>query len=231
MDFDALRLETQNLLKFGGWFDVGSPVDLAGLVNEALRLWSWQAEYKTGQATFTTAAGTAEYTLSNPPDWKIVKDVYYGTTARLARTSEDLVRMEDPLYRVVPNGTPDRFWMPLPNVVRLYPTPATSGTTVTVYGIRADADLANPTDTPGCPAHYHRAVARLAAFLHAERYAQGEEKERIRVWYEEAMAQALDCQLWMASQNQVALQRRVRQRSPGRLNLTSGGDDGCVRSV
>src|SRR4051812_27743100 len=74
LNFQELQQELERLLKLEGWNETNPPPDHASLINEALQMWSWQAEYVKTEATFATVAGTAEYSLdglnSSTATWK-----------------------------------------------------------------------------------------------------------------------------------------------------------------
>lgn len=231
MVFREMLGEVESLLRFGGWFDTEPRPVLADLVNAAIREWSWEAEYYTGSETFSTVSGTAEYSLTTPPDWKLVKDCYYGDNTALRRTSEDEERRRDPMWMKNPDAVPECYWMPRPNTIRLYPTPSTGGTTITVHGVQADVDLSADTQVCGAPAHYHQYICYLAAALHAQRYAVGEGRAAVDRWQVEAYAKARDMQLSLASQVSHTLQRNVARRGTRIARIGQGAYSGSIKSV
>lgn len=219
MTFEELRALTEDLLRLGNWLEVAGPVSSALLVNQALDEWSADAEYATGEITITSVAQQSEYSLTTPPDWVLIRDAYWGTDTNLCITSEDEMRRRDPMYRQAPASTPGYIWIVRPNVVRLFPKPTGAGTTVTLYGVRCDAPLVNSTDSPTCPRRFHRYIAYLAAFLHADRYATGDDRATIDGWYQQSKKQAKELRLELGEQNMPVLQRHIRRRYPDIVTL------------
>lgn len=215
MDFLALRDRVRDLCAAEGYADMSPPPDFAAAVNQALYMFSWEAEYNEREITFSTVAGVALYTLENPPDVKLVKDVYYhstlgaGSTA-LVRSSEAYERSLDPMWRMKPNGTPYAYWVPEPNTLRLYPPPDASSIPCLAICICAEGPLTQDTDTPLCPAHYHEDIARLAAWHIAQAYATGEARERAFGYRAEALNHAGDIRAEHAQQSYFNLTRKVR---------------------
>lgn len=219
MNFGQLKARAAILCKLDGYTEVSPAPDWAALVNRALYLFSWNAEYQMGNYSFVTVLGQAEYTLPTPSDWIRVTDVAYNSTTPLELTDETLLRRENELWHVAANSTPSRYYISNPNTIRLYPPPSAAGVTVSIRGIRTDAALVNETDTPNCPEPFQEGIALLAAWLHAKSYARGEAAAVVANYHAEAMAYASDCRLYLAQQSTPVLQRFVRRSAPERLSL------------
>lgn len=219
MNFGQLKTRAAQLAALNGWDDVQPQPDWASLVNRALYLFSWNAEYASGTYTFTTIANQAEYNLPTPSDWVRVTDVARGNTASLELTDENILRRENDLWHVAPAATPDRYYISSPNTIRLYPTPAASGMTISLRGIRTDNALSADADLPDCPEPFHEGIALLAAWLHCKTFAQGDDLAKVEAYHTEAFAYAEDCKLYLAQQSTPVLQRFVRRSAPERLSL------------
>lgn len=208
------------LLRLEGWGDTNPPPDLPGLVNEGLRLFSWRAEYNRDTLETTTTSGTAEYTLTNPPDWKLVTQVIYNDTSVLEETTEQELDREAPLWLVQSAGTPTHFLISQPNTLRLHPKPDTSSVALDIRGVRTAAGLSASTDEPACPAVFHEGIALYGAWVQGKAYAVGEARERLAAYLEEANGYADECRNYLAGQESQSLQRIVRRRRAERIPLS-----------
>ena len=219
MNFLDLKIRATQLAKKSGYDDVQPQPDWTKLVNRALYLFSWAAEYQYGSYTFVTVIGQAEYNLPTPSDWIRVTDVAYNTTSNLTLTDETLLRRQNPLWHIAPNNTPENYFISNPNTLRLYPVPAVAGITVNVRGIKTDTALVLDTDVPDCPDPFHEGICLLAAWLHAKSFAKAEDAAMIQAYHTEAMDYAGKCQLYLAQQSTPVLQRYVRRSLPERMSL------------
>lgn len=219
MNFLALRDRTRELCSVEGYADMSPPPDYAAAVNQALYSFSWEAEYNEKDLTFTTSANTAVYALPSKVV-KYVKELIYDTGAgegaiALRLSSEAYERAIDPMWRMRPSSTPHSFWVPEPNVVRLYPAPSEGGKVCLAVCVCAEDALSADTDTPSCPEHYHEDIARLAAWFIGQTYATGEARERVLGYRTEAMNHAGDIRAEYAQQHYHHLpriQRTIRKR-------------------
>lgn len=219
MNFGELKQELNSLISFEGWTDAKSPLDRGAAINSALAEWSWEAEYWRDETSFTTTADTSAYTLTRPPDWKYLSSVIYNDVADLTLTDESALVTVSPLWSIASSGTPDKFLFQSPNTIRLYPTPSASGITVRVRGVRGAATLTADSDIPACPLHYHRHIARLAAYYWGERFAVGDARGRIDMYRKESLSAALDCKADRGNQLSPVLQRRMTLNSRERIIL------------
>ena len=141
MDFTELTDTIRELCRIGGYAEGDPPPDWARLINEAYREMASEAEFNWEDTTFATVIDTAEYSLlgaTDLRDWIRITDVLYGTTIRLYETSELAERQLNPLWTQAASATPSRWFLSLPNRMRLRPTP-NAVATIYVHGCR------NPT--------------------------------------------------------------------------------------
>lgn len=220
MNRAEIEAEAAAYCELEGWNNVSPSPDWQGYVKEALRLFSWEAEYVRATTTITMVQNQAEYPLTTPPDWKLILGAVGGTTRQIRIVDEARVRADDPLYFMRPAGTPQVLWLSKPNIVQVHKKPDSAGEVITLYGVTSDTDMANATSSPGCPLIYHRAVALWAAFLHANKYAEGEARQRALSWLAQAKEMAVDCRAYYAGQASLNIQRRVKRRAPQYLYLT-----------
>lgn len=220
MNYGQLKLRASRLAKLDGWDHAQPQTDWAVNVNRALYLFSWHAEYLYASYSFVTVAGQAEYPLPNPSDWIRVTDVAYNGAQSLDLTDENILRGDNKLWHLAPNSSPTRFFITSPNVLRLYPPPATAGIAVALRGLRADTALVLDTDTPGCPEPFHEGIVLLAAWLHAKTFVRTPEDVAIVAsYYKEAMLHAAECQSYLGKQASPVIQRYVRREPAERLTL------------
>lgn len=179
--FGELKQRAALLCMMEGWDEHASRLDVGEVVNEAFLRFGWEAEFNMSEATFTTTAGQAEYTLAGA-GWKhLVGATYEG--AGLSLVSARYERDAHPLWLTYQNGTPNRLLMEDFGTVRLVPPPDTTGATVSVRGIREPSQMTADTDCSGLPAVYGEAVAVLAACLIAKAFVRTEaDFTRIR-WF------------------------------------------------
>jgi len=117
MNFLDLKIRATRLAKKSGYEDAQPQPDWNKLVNRALYLFSWEAEYQYGTYTFATIAGQAEYNLPTPSDWIRVTDVAYATTSNLILTDETLLRRQNPLWHIAPTSNPTSYFISNPNTI------------------------------------------------------------------------------------------------------------------
>ena len=132
MNYTALQARTTVLVSFGGWSNVSPAPDYGDLVNRAYRELAWRTEFYHTSATFTTVANQSSYTLSGT-DVINVYDAIYGGNYALTLSNSTYQRKSYALWTVRAAGAPSYYWMENPQNIRLYPTPPTTGTTVTLY--------------------------------------------------------------------------------------------------
>jgi hypothetical protein len=220
MTFADLKDKTAEYLSFGNYSDVQPSPNLAVLVNEAYREIATESEFNWEATSFATVAGTAEYTLTNPPDWIRITDVLWGTSTVLYQADPIQVRRYDPLWTQAANAQSMYWWVPKPNVIRLY-APPSSVVTINVYGSRDPTAFTADTDVPGFPIRYHEAIPLRAAWLHLKKVATGEEMERAKMYLTESDDKVATLKEEIGGQNNPVARRRVTRRSPEYLYLGS----------
>lgn len=177
--FTELQDMAADYAEVWGFANTKRPPVWATLVNEAYSEICFEAELIRGPSvTFPTVDNQPEYDLLAVAGdyggaWKSVQDVYYNGTY-IGPIDEALLRRQDPTWLTTTKGTPVGWMMPRPNTLRLFPAPD-SVVNVEVWGIRAPEKLALGTDVPVFSAIYHNAIAIRAAWLHANRFAKGDD--------------------------------------------------------
>ncbi len=219
-NFVSLRQRASYLAMQSGWDGVNPQPDWFALVNQALGDFSWDTEYNQEELTITSVANQASYLLPTPY-FKTIKDVAYNTLL-LAKSSEADERKIDPLWVIRPAGTPARYLIPGPNVLRIIDIPSTSGDTIDVRGTRFAPALVNDTDAPGFPDTWHEAVALRAAVLHCEPFVSGDGVTKLELFREQYAGMVKACKTYLAEDRYGSLQRTVssplRRRSYLRLS-------------
>lgn len=213
------------LASIGGSQNTVTGADWGALINSAYQNWWWDTEsLQTSEQTFTTVINQAEYVLPTPY-FHTIKDVAYGTTTRLIRTSEEQEQQRDPLWFVrTAVSTPSRWLNVGWNVIRLVDTPSVAGDTVTVRGTRMTSDLSADSDEFLIPDVWHEQVICYAAWLHCRAFAAGEaDTPRVASYladYNEAVKEARE----VRSNAMYGTARRVVQRGyRGRVPLQGYG--------
>lgn len=215
MNYSDLQTEIQSLTQFGGFTNISPTPDYAVYANKGLRRFSWDSEYNIEELTFTTVANQFLYTLASP-DFRAIHTVWYDSTSRLIRGSEDELNLVTPLWRFAASGTPTQFWMQNSQKMMLYIPPSATGTNVIVRGSRVAADMASSGDTPGCPEVYHRAIALFGALELMKRYATQDELAREQAYLAEYTHLLNEYRATLRSQN-AAYGRRVRRHEISRV--------------
>lgn len=218
MDFATLRDRVHEYCDYAGYSDTNPPLNLAYVVNEALRQISTMVEYVVDDTTITTVADTAEYSLDAPPDWIRLTDVLYGTTTSLFQTDENTERSRNTLWTQQGSSTPQKWLNAGPNAIRLFPTPDTSDVTVHIRGSREADPLTLDADLPGFPVRYHDAIPLLGAWLHLKKVATGSEYTRAQNYLKEAMDRIAEFKEERANQT-LNFQRSVIARQQEYLLL------------
>lgn len=180
MNFLELRERADKHAELWGFLNSSQTPNWSVLVNQAYKDLCWRTEVIRGpEANFTTVVNQAEYNLPGAATqpWKDVLDCYYNNTPLIA-ANENQLRRINPRFVVATSGTPTHYWLPRPNVIRLYPVP-NAVQQVVVYGIRAPAALVNDADVPAVPEPYHEAIALYAAYLHCRAFARGEARQTL----------------------------------------------------
>jgi hypothetical protein len=214
MNYTALQNRVQDLCSFGGWTDLSSTPDYGDLVNRGYRQVCWNTQVYKTTATITTVASQNLYTLSGT-DIIAVYDSIYGTSLPMFPSSELEQRRQDYLWMFRAAGSPRYYWMQNPNQIYLYPAPATSGDTITLYLSRLPADLSSGSDLPVFPVTFHDAIAYRAACFLGERYATGDEMARLQLYMSEATRLEADMMNWLGFENKPA-ERYVQAVVPRR---------------
>jgi hypothetical protein len=221
MNYSELQARTQLLCSYAGWSNVDPPPEWDKLVNRGLHDFSWESEYRRDEAAFETLADQTEYTIA-APYFKHVLSVIYSTDTILRQTTEIDEARCNPLWTQASSGTPYRYLIVSPNVLRLMPKPDTASVTITVRGVRAAAPLVGDNQEPDFPEIYHEAVALRAAVLHGIVYAKGGELERLAA-YEQAHQNLLkDFKAYLSAQRYTGAQRVVAPPSRRRVYLDGG---------
>ena len=229
MQFTDLTQRAAFLAKQAGWDEAFPAPDWKALVNRGLQDFSWDTEYNEEEATITSVSNQATYIIdatANPRTFKSFRAVAYATQTtspqNMRLTSEGDEAATDPLWWQRPSGTPARFLIPGPNVIRLHPKPNVSGDTVTIRGTRAAAPLALDADVPGFPETWHEALALRAAVLHCEPWATSDDAARVQLYREQYAGMVRACVQFLSSNRYARLQRRVerpnRRRTYNRLS-------------
>lgn len=177
--FVQLRTRAAALVELAGFTDTANTPDYSVLVNRAYDEFCWETECNlTSDATLTTVADQAEYTIPLPHFRTIYEVLYDGYP--LSRTSLAAVRESDPEWLTAASGTPDRYWRPKWSTLRLYVPPETASKTLTIYGSRSPADLSADGDCPDIPNAHHDGLAQRAAWLAMEAWVRGEERQALQ---------------------------------------------------
>lgn len=178
MTFDQLRRLLDEKIQIWGFTNAGVQPNLSDLVNEAYNYLCWQTELVHGPAqTFNSVVDQAEYQLPGTVKWKSVLDCIFDTIP-IFTVNEHSLRRRQPGYLLSVSNTPRHYWLPRPNTIRLFPPPNTVKA-VTVYGIMEVSPLVADTDEPIVPYAYQQAIALYAAYLHINKYAKGEARQRL----------------------------------------------------
>lgn len=169
------------MLEVGGYLSTAYPPAPVSLIDAAYREWVWETECNwVVNGSLTTTASTAVYTLPSP-EWKHVKIVRCDEVI-LEKSDAVTLRTDNPRFAVADTGTPRYFWRDNVRDIRLYPAPDTTGWTIQVYGMQAPAPLSDDTSTPYLvPEVNHRDLCVRAANLHKQRFAVGEELEKLLI--------------------------------------------------
>lgn len=178
MNYVELREQADELAEIWGYSNSQRPPDWYKLVNQAYIDLTWEAEAIKGpRQSFSSVIDTPEYDLSSvitgsTRNWKAVLEVTYDGT-RIWPVDEAVVRRDDADWLTAASGASRFYWMPRPNILRLYPTPS-AVKTVYVYGVWEPVQLSADTDTPVIPLAFHEAIPVRAAYLHAKKYAKSD---------------------------------------------------------
>jgi hypothetical protein len=218
--FSDLKARAAYLAQVAGAKDTQQPApDWAALVQAALVDFSWEVEWNQEQVTFQTVVNQAEYAISGN-DFRAMKYAAYGTLA-LEKTSEDDEYRRDPVWYLAAAATPQRFYNPSANVVRLVPTPVQGGVTVTVRGTRVAPAFTSDTDSPSCPDTYHEALALRAAWLYSQNAVTGELDAAVVDSYNKQYLQYIEtAQNWQAQERYSGqLVRKVSRPCRPRVHL------------
>jgi hypothetical protein len=219
--FAELEARATLLASYAGWSDVSPSPDWEALVNRGLHDFSWESEYRRSEATFSTVAEKAEYPIGLPY-FKHISSVIYSTTTELRHSTEIEETRCNPLWTQESSGTPYRYLIVSPNVIRLHPKPSSDDVTITVRGIRAADELKADTESPDFPEIYHEAVALRAVILHGIVYAKGGELERLAAYeraYEKLLADFKD---YLSAHRYNGVQRLVSPPSRRRVHTDYG---------
>jgi hypothetical protein len=220
-----LQARTAALIAFGGWSNTQPPPDYAGLTNQAWVEFSWISEILIATETVTAVAGQQQYALTNL--YKSILDVTYNNIGVL-RSSEQAERLRNPSWQYEAGvAQPARFVVgQLGQSLLLCPPP--SGTlSIGVRGIAQGSLMTALTDYPGqvagvgtaIPGYFHEAIAKRAAFLIGEQWAQGEEWGRINGYMTEFLAYCND----VREGTTTAINLRRSPEAGGTVFNTGGG--------
>lgn len=215
MNFSDLQTRVQDLCSFAGWTNINTAPSYTDLVNRGYRQVCWNTEVYKTTTTLTTVANQNLYTLSGT-DIISVYDCIYGTTVAMFPSNELEQRRQNSLWMYLAAGSPRFYWMQYPNAIYLHPKPSASGDTVNLYVSRLPADMSSNSDLPVFPVVFHDAIAYRAACLLGERYATGEEMQRLQLFRAEAERIESDMMNWIGTENKP-VQRMVANTIPRRI--------------
>lgn len=195
-NWTQLQARAAILASFGGWTDTATAPAWDVLTNQAWQEFSWVSELLIDSETITAVNAQVSYVTVKT--YKSVLDVTYGGKG-LLRSNEPFERF-NPSWLQTPAGTPLRWVLSqLGDTISLVPPP--NGTlSITVRGIVQGLPMAVGADLPGqvsgvgtpIPAYFHEAIAKRAAVLWGELYAQGDEIVRLNAYMDEYLAYAND---------------------------------------
>lgn len=214
MDYADLQSRVQDLCSFAGWTDLSSAPSYTDLVNRGYRQVCWNTQVYKTTATVTTVQGQNLYAIGGK-DVIAIYDCIYGTSVAMFPSNELERRREDNLWMFRAASQPRYYWMQTPNNIYFYPAPATAGDTVNLYLSQLPADMSGGTDVPCFPIVFHDAIAYRAACLLGERYATGEEMQRLQMFTAQAERLEADMMNWLGNQNKP-LERNVQAVVPRR---------------
>lgn len=212
MTYAEMKTRVADLCRLEGWSDLPTPPDWGGLVNRALSEFSALGEYLWDEYSFSTVAGTAEYSLldTDTRDWIGIHGVAYGSTpSTLYRSNPAEQAIMSPTWWRDTGGSPAYWWLSAPNTIRLHPIPDAVDT-VYVIGTRAEPALTSDTDTPTANDRYHDPICKLAASYHGETYATSEaQMAKVKIWREEALKAADSCRASLMEGRAITWERQV----------------------
>jgi hypothetical protein len=218
MNYADMRTRVVDLCRLEGWVDLPAPPDWGGLVNRALAEFSALGEYIWDEHSFTTVAGTAQYSLldTDTRDWINIHSVAYGSTPSvIERSNPSEQAIISATWWRDTGGTPAYWWLSSPNTMRLHPVP---NATVTVYviGTRAEPVLTADADIPDAYERFHDAVCKIAAAYHGETYATSEAQiAKVRLWRDDGLKAAETCRSALMEGRAITWTRQV-QSAPRR---------------
>ena len=223
MTLSDLKDRAAYLAKQAGYTEAVPAPDFGVLVNKGYVDWGWDTEFQNDSSTFTTVSNQAEYTLPTPY-WKNIREVVYGTTIALRPSTEADEYVRDPLWTQRPMGTPDRYILERPNVIRLVDPPSNAGDTVSFRGTRTPAALSADTDLPLFPDTWHEAIALRAAVLCVESFVSADaDVARVQDYRAQYVGMVKECKFYLTGQRYRTLRRRMTFGFRGRVFLDGVG--------
>ena len=128
-------------------------------------------DFLWGEHSTTTTSGTS--TISSPSDlaqWNIDSVVYDPTSENWQPLTYVGWReyREDYKYGTIDSGTPEFFSVKPDNVIDMYPTPDTTGKTVTIEYWKVAPLLVNGSDTPVIPTRFQRIIICRGKIYYSE---------------------------------------------------------------
>jgi len=230
MQFTDIILRAAFLAKQAGWDEAAPAPDWKALVNRGLQDFSWDSEYNEEEAQVTSVINQATYpidTAALPRSFKSFRSVAYATQTTtpkdLKLSSEGDESSYDPLWWQKPAGSPVRFLIPGPNLIRIYPPCINGGDTITIRGTREAVPMSADTDVPGFPGTWHEAIALRAAVLYCEPWVDENGAAKIQLYREQYAGQVKACIEFISTNRYPRLQRRVSSPSRRRTYLRQSG--------
>jgi hypothetical protein len=218
MQFSEIQARAAFLAMQAGWDQKPPMPDWKALCNRGLQDFSWDTEYNEEEATLVTVINQSVYTIdsaSTPRAFRSFRCVAYGTQTtsptNLPLSSEGDEAAADPLWWQRPAGTPVRFLIPGPNIIRIVPAPSTAGDTITLRGTREALPMAADADVPAYPATWHEAIALRAAVLHCESWVSGDDAGKLQLYRTQYAGMVRACIEFLSGNRFARLQRRVQR--------------------
>jgi hypothetical protein len=207
-----------------GFTDTVIDPEWTSLINAAYLDFAWETEFNQEEVSLFSVANQAEYSLDTAREnryFKFIKDVSYGVSASLWESSEVEESRADPLWYTRGMGTPSRYLVARPNILRLLPKPAQGHDLIIVRGIREPRILTDDGQEPAFPGVWHEALALKAAWDYTKAWVGAADAERVSSYLGQYKRMVTECKDYLGHSRYGTIHRLVRRPSRPRTWGTS----------
>jgi hypothetical protein len=187
VNFGTIKARISSLVQIEGWTQVSPAPDFGVLANQALSMFSIEAELFTAiDTSLTTTVGQAQYVTASKRFGKITEVVIGGNA--LLRSTEEAERFRNPGWFAETNGVPKKFAVTAYNTITVTPPPATASQAISLRGIIESPLMVLDADEPGqasgtgavIPVALHEAICMKGAFLQGLAFLGSQDNPRMR---------------------------------------------------